>query len=349
MFSRNNMREISGKPSASVIIPAYNAARFIGRTIDSILNQDRAPSEIIVVNDGSTDDTVSAVSAYGRAIKLINIENGGPTGARLTGVKAATSWWLAFCDSDDLWHPDHLSSLLDLVEAHNVPFAFSNFTHIKDGQKAGRSHFECDPNDFWVKPGRPVGKESFVAEVPLFSQVLRYQAIFPSCTILNRAFFERIGGLNPLLGRNVSEDLEFTLRCVKEKPTGIVVRPTVDVCRHEQNYTIDWIRTVAGSIDILKYARDNHGLCKKDIEYLEHEIISRSLRAIDSCFTQRRFEDVSTFAKNLSRADMPLKTAIKTAISNQPRTLALLLWKVLTAGSTGASLRKLLRKAGAPA
>src|SRR5258707_6936465 len=230
--------------SVTVIVPAYNAARFVGRTIESILNQNRAPSEIIVVNDGSSDDTVSVVGAYEPALRLINIENVGPTGARLTGVRAATATWLAFCDSDDLWHPDHLSSLLELVDAHHVPFAFSNFTHIKDGQRADRSHFECDPSGFWMRPGRSVEKDSFVAEIPLFSQVVRYQAVFPSCTMVNRAFFDRIGGLNPLLGRNVTEDLEFTLRCAKRIPTGIVVRPTVDVYRHEQNYTLDWIRTV---------------------------------------------------------------------------------------------------------
>jgi glycosyltransferase involved in cell wall biosynthesis len=321
-------------PSVSVIIPAYNAAHFVGRTIESILNQDHhAPSEIIVVNDGSTDDTVYAVSAYERAIKLVNIENVGPTGARLTGVKAATSSWLAFCDSDDLWHPDHLSSLLDLVEAYNVPFAFSNFTHIKDGQKVERSHFESDPSGFWMRPGRPVGNDSFIADLPLFRPVLTYQAIFPSCTIVNKRFFERIGGLNPVLGRNVSEDLEFTLRCVREKPAGIVVRPTVDVCRHEKNYTADWIRTVAGSIDILKYAGANHGLCSDYMDAVQREIISRSVHAIDSCFIQRRFADVAAFAKNVSGANIPLKTAIKIAVSRQPRPLAFFSSVVLTAGS----------------
>src|SRR5260221_8343989 len=165
--------------SVTVIVPAYNAARFVGRTIESILNQNRAPSEIIVVNDGSTDDTVSVVGAYEPAVRLVNIENVGPTGARLMGVTAATSAWLAFCDSDDLWHPDHLSRLLDLVEAHDVPFAFSNFTHIKDGRKAERSHFESDRSGFWMKPGRSVGNDCFISDAPLFHQVLKHQAIFP--------------------------------------------------------------------------------------------------------------------------------------------------------------------------
>ena len=180
--------------AVSVIIPTFNGAQFIGRTLDSILQQDYPPSEIIVVNDGSTDDTASVVRTYAPGVRLIDIENGGPTGARLTAVRAAKSEWLAFCDSDDLWHPDHLSGLVGLADTHSVLFAFSNFRHVKNGQRADKSHFEADPN-FWMQPGRPVGNDGFIAEAPLFLRVLSHQAVFPSCILVHRAFFDRVGGL----------------------------------------------------------------------------------------------------------------------------------------------------------
>ena len=334
--------------AVSVIIPTFNGAQFIGRTLDSILQQDYPPAEIIVVNDGSTDDTASVVRTYAPGVRLIDIENGGPTGARLTAVRAAKSEWLAFCDSDDLWHPDHLSGLVGLADTHSVPFAFSNFRHVKNGQRADKSHFEADPN-FWMQPGRPVGNDGFIAEAPLFLRVLSHQAVFPSCILVHRAFFDRVGGLNPALGRNVSEDLEFTLRCTKEKPTGIIVRPTVDVWRHEQNYTGDWIRTVAGSISILDYARINHDLNQEYLAAVSCEIVSRSIYGIDCCFNQRRFEDVAIFERNLSRTDTPLKTAIKIAVSKQPRFSACLLSTALTAAGNGARLSRLLRHTRAPA
>jgi glycosyltransferase involved in cell wall biosynthesis len=325
-------------------VPAYNAGRFIGRTIDCILAQDCAPAEIIVVNDGSTDDTAAVVSAYKPAVRLLNIDNAGPTGARLAGITAAKCNWLAFCDSDDLWHQDHLSRLVDLAGKHGVLFAFSNFTHIKDGQRAERSHFECDPDGFWLRPGRSVGNDGFVADASLFSRVLAYQAIFPSCTLVNRDFFERVGGLNPGLGRNVSEDLEFTLRCVVEKPTGVVVRPTVDICRHEQNYTGDWIRTIAGSIEILKYAIDHHGLCQEYAEAAKREIISKSILGIDCSFRVKRFADVAMFAENLFGDVVPRKTAIKIWVSRQPKALAQLLGSALSAGGSAANLPRMSRR-----
>ncbi|HEY2537955.1 MAG TPA: glycosyltransferase [Stellaceae bacterium] len=330
--------------AVSVVVPAYNAARFVAPTLDCVLQQDHPPAEVIVVNDGSTDDTASAVGAYAPAVNLINIQNGGPTGARSAGVTAAKCDWLAFCDADDLWRRDHLSRLVDLADEHDVPFAFSNFTHIRDGRRAERSHFECDPEGFWMKPGRLVGNGSFVADQPLFTRVLAYQAIFPSCTLVKRDFFTRIGGLNPALGRNVSEDLEFTLRCVREKPAGIVVEPTVEIRRHEQNYTKDWVRTVAGSIEILKYARCNHSLDPQYLAAVDREIIARSIYGINICFAGRRYSDIQKFAENLSRDNIPLRTAIKIGVSKKPIILADLLRALLTGGSTGARLYRLLRR-----
>jgi glycosyltransferase involved in cell wall biosynthesis len=333
--------------SVSAVIPTYNRARSIGRTIDRILNQTHMPSEIIIVNDGSTDDTASIVSAYAPAVRLINIANIGPTGARSIGVQAAVSEWLAFCDSDDRWHPDHLSRLVGVAGSEGTPFAFSNFTHVTNGQKAKKSHFECDPHGFWMSPGRSVGNGGFVADDPLFARVLSYQAIFPSCTLMRRDFFERVGGLNPAFGRNPSDDLEFTLRCVKEKPAGIVVRPTVDIHRHGQNHSGDWIRTIAGSIAILKYARENHGLSAEYREAVDREIVSRCINGIDCCFAQRRFDDVALFAENLTGAAMQRKTAIKIAVARQPKTLALFLGAALAAGGSGARLWRSFRNAGA--
>lgn len=293
------------------------------------------------------DDTASVVKAYEPAVKLLNINNVGCTGAKAVGVTTARGDWLAFCDSDDLWHPDHLSRLVELAASHNVLYAFSNFTHINGGKRAERSHFEADPHGFWMNPGRLVGNDCFVADAPLFFRILAHQAMFASCTFVNRLFYQRIGGFNQLFGRNPSEDFEFNLRCVKEKPAGIVVRPTVDIYRHDQNMSGDWIRTIAGSIAILKYARDNHGLTAEYRAAVDREILSRSINGIDCSFAQRRFDDVALFAENLPAAAMQRRTAIKIAVARQPKPLASLFGVALAAGSRGARLWRSTRNAGA--
>ncbi len=87
--------------AVSVVIPAYNAEKYIGRAIDSVLAQTRQPDEIIVVDDGSTDNTPNAIKSYGSKVYYIHQENGGASVARNTGIEAAKSEWIAFLDADD--------------------------------------------------------------------------------------------------------------------------------------------------------------------------------------------------------------------------------------------------------
>ncbi|MCK4960446.1 MAG: glycosyltransferase family 2 protein, partial [Planctomycetes bacterium] len=89
--------------SVSVVIAAYNAEKYIQRAIDSVLAQSLPADEIIVVDDGSTDNTGDAVKHYGSKVRYIYQENAGPASARNTAIEAATGTWIAFLDADDEW------------------------------------------------------------------------------------------------------------------------------------------------------------------------------------------------------------------------------------------------------
>ncbi|MDR3439942.1 glycosyltransferase family 2 protein [Telmatospirillum sp.] len=320
--------------SFSVVIPAYNRAQYISETIENILHQSLKPEQIIVVNDGSTDDTHAVVSEkYGNVVDLIDIPNSGPPGARDAGVRAARQEFIAFCDSDDLWLPDHLERLGRLLRHGDVSFAFSNFVYFKNEVRADKSQFDCDPARFYVSPGRSLGDGMFISDVPLFPHVLEYQPILPSCTAIKKEYYLRVGGYDHSFGRVVSEDLEFTLRCVREGGIGIDTHPTAEIRRHSENHSGDWIRCLAGSIDILKYSILHHGLSRDWQEKAKHQIAVRSLEGIDHAFLSRRFEDISLFSKEISIHEMKIKQFIKIVISRCPRNIALFLQKVLTRGS----------------
>jgi len=92
------------QPTVSVVITAYNAAAFLHRAIESALGQTHRPLEIIVVDDGSTDETASVAARY--PVKVIRQANGGPGSARNTGILAARGEWIALLDHDDTWFPD---------------------------------------------------------------------------------------------------------------------------------------------------------------------------------------------------------------------------------------------------
>jgi glycosyltransferase involved in cell wall biosynthesis len=109
------MTEPAPAPTVSVVIPAYNVAWCVRKAIDSVLAQDWRDLEIIVVDDGSTDDTATVLAGYGDAIRVVAQPNGGMSNARNAGIRAARGEFIAFLDADDWWLPTKLSRQVRLM------------------------------------------------------------------------------------------------------------------------------------------------------------------------------------------------------------------------------------------
>jgi glycosyltransferase involved in cell wall biosynthesis len=120
-------------PSISVVIPTYNRARTVGKAIDSILSQTFGDVEIIVVDDGSTDDSTAVLASYCGRIRTIRQENQGVSAARNAGIRAANGKWIAFLDSDDQWHPTKLEKQLAALGEHGSKVCFTRC--VDDQQK----------------------------------------------------------------------------------------------------------------------------------------------------------------------------------------------------------------------
>jgi len=119
----------------SAVIPAYNAAKYIGRAIESAVAQSRAADEIIVVDDGSTDGTGEIAIACGAKVKYIRQENAGASAARNAGVMAASGEWIAFLDGDDEWLKDHLQRQTELLEKNpELVWSTGNFYRCLCGE-----------------------------------------------------------------------------------------------------------------------------------------------------------------------------------------------------------------------
>src|SRR5215212_5143025 len=105
------------QPLVSCIIPAYNYAGWIGAAIDSVLAQPKADDvEIVVVDDGSTDDTASVVAAYGDRVRYVHKQNGGLVSSVDRGIAEATGTYLTLLDADDTWPVGRLTPLLEVME-----------------------------------------------------------------------------------------------------------------------------------------------------------------------------------------------------------------------------------------
>ena len=122
------------KGRVSVIIPTFNYGRFIGRCIESVLDQNVPDLEIIVVDDGSTDNTRHVVEQFKNRLHYIFQENAGPSAARNTGIVNCTGEWLLFLDADDLLGPgcDFLSSSVPARESSDVSISVVRHENIDE-------------------------------------------------------------------------------------------------------------------------------------------------------------------------------------------------------------------------
>ena len=129
----------------SAVIPAYNAGAFISRAIESVLAQTRRADEIIVVDDGSTDNTAEQVQKYGDQVRYIYQENAGASAARNTGIKAAQYEWIAFLDGDDEWLPDYLKLQIELLRRNpNLKWTMANYDRCLCDEQRRSPHFDPD-------------------------------------------------------------------------------------------------------------------------------------------------------------------------------------------------------------
>lgn len=308
----------------AVVIPAYNRADLIGATLDSVLAQTLPPREVIVVDDGSTDDTAAVVQRYGAAVRYHRIENSGVCCARNVAVSLSTAPWIALCDSDDLWRPDKLESQVRLLrQAPDVEYVFSDFVIVNGPEWEAASKFPQAPEGFWEHGRRIVAPDMWVFDESLYERVLRFQPVFLSTPLLTRRLFTHIGGFNENLGRKKSEDLEFTLRCLQHSPIGAVARPIVGIRKHSNNRSGNYLNTVLGQIEILQYARRHHRPHgKRHAAIIEDEVSRRSAIALEFAFAAGRFDIVRALARSGQLRRRGLKAFVKRAIARMPAAVA---------------------------
>ncbi len=149
-------------PKISVVIPCYNGAKYIGKCLESVINQSYTNLEIILVDDGSTDNTEKIVSAFlsDSRIKYIKQENGGEASARNTGIKSSTGEYIGFVDADDYIDSKMYDKLYKAIEKTDADIAVCNYNQIYDDGTLKNSYstmsgycfdIQEDVLSYWVK------------------------------------------------------------------------------------------------------------------------------------------------------------------------------------------------------
>ncbi len=185
----------------SIVIPTYNRARLLREAVQSALAQTHTDREVIVVDDGSTDETADVTAEFGDAVRYLRQENAGVAAARNHGASVATGDYLHFLDSDDILHPQAIARLLALMEAH--PEAGMAYGQTSMGTPGG------PPSPLFVPDGtRPAGVCAGAREL---RRLLRRNYIHLGAALLRRSVWERIGGFNPAF-QSICEDWDVWVR-----------------------------------------------------------------------------------------------------------------------------------------
>jgi glycosyltransferase involved in cell wall biosynthesis len=186
-------------PHITVIIPTYNRSQFVVEAVESVLSQTYPDFEVIVVDDGSTDDTVAVLRRFEGRIRLVRQENRGPAAARNRGLSEASGEFIAFLDSDDLWDKRKLERQVSFLEDHP-------------------SELICYTDEIWIRRGVRVNPRKRHAKWDgwIFEKCLPLCIISPSSVMMRRPFFELVGTFDEDFP--VCEDYELWLRASARLP-----------------------------------------------------------------------------------------------------------------------------------
>jgi len=192
----------------SVIIPSYNRLVVLVRAIDSVLAQTSAVDEIIVIDDGSDDDTKAQITRQYPEIKYIYQENSGVSAARNRGIKLASSSWIAFLDSDDSWLPQKIEQ-------------------IRNAQQQNPEYAIFHSEEIWIRNGVRVNAMNKHRKSGgwIFQQCLPLCVISPSAAVVQANLFDSVGLFDELLP--ACEDYDLWLRLCHQIPVYYINQPLI--------------------------------------------------------------------------------------------------------------------------
>jgi glycosyltransferase involved in cell wall biosynthesis len=195
--------------SVSVIIPTFNRSRKLMKALHSVMKQTFRDYEIIVVDDGSNDDTYQALTSYMTMIQYVRKQvNQGVSAARNSGIRRASAPWIAFLDSDDCWVKDKLSVQMQYIERNPGTLV-------------------CQTEEIWIRDGRRVNPRTRHKKPSgdIFDRSLKLCLVSPSSVVLKRSLFDEIGFFDETLP--VAEDYDMWLRISCRYPVHLIEKALV--------------------------------------------------------------------------------------------------------------------------
>lgn len=237
-------------PTVSVVIPTYNRARFLPAAVASVRAQTYPCDEILIVDDGSVDDTPEVVNALGAGVRLIRQANAGPAAARNRGIQEARGTLVAFLDTDDRWLPGKIEAQVDLfLRMPDLGLACADMS-VENGEGVClvESNFRLRGlyEEFAALGGTPIPNAP--------RRLLELNFVNTSTVLARRDLLQGLGGFDKRL--RYGEDLELWLRIAAQRPVACV--PSVQEIRveHDSNVTRSVEPMLRGYVQMARAIRE---------------------------------------------------------------------------------------------
>ena len=223
-------------PLVSIIVPAYNAATLIEETLDSLLKQTHPAVEVIVVDDGSKDNTAEVVRRYGRGVILLQQPNsGGCSGPRNTGLRVATGTFVTFFDADDLMRSDKIARQVACLRSRpELVVVLTDYRNFTGSAPWKSTHFETCP-DLIEELNRHTDEVVVLSGDRAQTLLLKENFNISNSPMYHTAALKEIGGFNEDL--KSSEDFELIYRVARRGPLGLIRAIGFDRRMHDANMT----------------------------------------------------------------------------------------------------------------
>ena len=259
-------------PLVSVIMPVYNCAAFVREAIDSVLSQDYENLELIVVDDGSEDETTNIVRTYGSRVHLLSQENAGPAAARNRAIQRANGEYLAFLDGDDYWLPGKLSAQMAyLTQNAECYFVFGRFVRWLEAEDGS---FDTPEAVLRTIPSAGIDAE-FSGSI--YTKLLLDNIVHIITVVIHRSVYERVGGFDESL--RTGEDYDFWLRVSRSFSAHRLARD-VALYRIHSTSTTTVPRAIKNEYKVLLRALEQYGLRGPHGEMLAEQKLTRRLMGL---------------------------------------------------------------------
>jgi glycosyltransferase involved in cell wall biosynthesis len=250
-------------PHVSIIIPAYNVARFISETLDSVFAQTFTDYEVIIINDGSPDsvELERILEPYLQKICYLKQENRGAGAARNTGLRTARGTYVAFLDADDVWLPAYLEKQVSFIESDGgYDLVYCNALLIGDSPWTGKTYMDRDPSNGTVNLEALLGERCMV---------------ITSGVLARREAIMEVGLFDETLRNSQDFDLWVRLARRRNARMNFQRQPLLKHRAHEGSLASDAIKSVEGELKVLRRVREWPDLTEAERRAMENTIALR--------------------------------------------------------------------------